>query len=228
MTVNPRVNPKKLRPYDQPPRRRRLRIPDDPDTSATAFLVAAALWLGLAGVLGLLALGMRIVPFEFSFPFGVFDLGFELDQRRVDAAFANATVYGWLSNAFFAAIAFMTPRLTGRRLALERLMLLAVLAWNSALLGGIAALYVFEIGPHAPLTAMHWIFDGGLAAGAFIVLLSLALTALSSMRSGYVSLWFAGVALLGLLGMLSLNALIGVADWIFGIEELLQGLASVF
>ncbi len=227
MTVKPRVNPKKLRPYDQPPRRRRLRIPDEPDTAATAFLVAAALWLALAGGLGLLALGMRVLPFELSVPFGIFDLGFELDRRRVEAAFANATVYGWLSNAGFAAIAFMTPRLTGRRLALEGLLLLAVLAWNSALLGGIAALYVLDLGPHSPLTAMHWIFDGGLAAGAFIVLVSFLLTAATSLRSGYVSLWFAGVALLGLLGMLSLNALIGVADWIIGLDELLQGLASV-
>ena len=228
MTVNPRVNPKKLRPYDQPPRRRRLRIPDDPDTAATGFLVAAALWLALAGGLGLLTLGMRIVPFEFSFPFGVFDLGFEFDQRRVGAAFVNATVYGWLSNAGFAAIAFMTPRLTGRRLALEGLLLLAILAWNSALLGGIAALYVLDLGPHAPLTAMHWIFDGGLAAGAFLVLVSFLLTAVTSLRSAYVSLWFAGVALLGLLGMLSLNAAIGIADWLIGLDDVLEGLASAF
>ena len=35
-------------------------------------------------------------------------------MQRVDVAFVNATVYGWLTNAGFAAIAFMTPRLLGR------------------------------------------------------------------------------------------------------------------
>jgi cytochrome c oxidase cbb3-type subunit 1 len=228
MTVKPRVNPKKLRPYDEPPRRRRILIPSAPDSSAIGFIVAAALWLALAGALGLLAIGLRIVSFDFSLGLGVFDLAFQVDARRVDYAFVNATVYGWLSNAGFAAICFMAPRLTGRRLAIEPLVFLGLLAWNSALLGGIASLYVFDLGPHAPLTAIHWIFDGGLAAGAFAVAASLALTALSSLRSSYVSVWFAGIAVLSLLGLLSLNALIGVLDWIIGLDDVLEGLASVF
>ena len=123
MTVNPRVNPKKLRPYDQPPRRRRTLIPSAPDSAAIGFLVVAALWLALAGALGLLAIGLKFVPFELSFGLGIFNLAFELDARRVDYAFVNAAVYGWLTNAGFAAICFMAPRLTGRRLALEPLAL---------------------------------------------------------------------------------------------------------
>src|SRR5688572_20396789 len=118
MTVNPRVNPKKLRPYDQPPRRRRTLIPSAPDSAAIGFLVAAALWLALSGALGLLAIGLDITPFSFSYDFGVFGLALEFDARRVDYAFVNATVYGWLSNAGFATICFIAPRLSGRRLAL--------------------------------------------------------------------------------------------------------------
>jgi cytochrome c oxidase cbb3-type subunit I len=228
MTVNPRVNPKKLRPYDQPPRRRRTLIPSGPDSSAVGFIVVAALWLALAGALGLLAIALRIVPFQFSYGLGFFDLAFQVDVRRVDYAFVNATVYGWLSNAGFAAICFMAPRLAGRRLALEPLVFLGLLAWNSALLAGIASLYVFDLGPHAPLTAIHWIFDGGLAAGAFVVTAALLLTALSSLRTSYISIWFAGVALLSLLGLLSVNALIGIADWLIGLDDVLEGLASVF
>ncbi len=135
MTVNPRVNPKKLRPYDEPPKRRRTLIPSAPDSSAIGFIVVAALWLALSGALGLLALGLRFIPFEFSFGLGIFNLAFEIDARRVDYAFVNAAVYGWLSNAGFAAICFMAPRLTGRRLALEPFVFLGLLAWNSALLG---------------------------------------------------------------------------------------------
>ena len=228
MTVNPRVNPKKLRPYDQPPRRRRTLIPSAPDSAALGFLVVAALWLALAGALGLLAIGLKFVPFEISFGLGIFNLAFELDARRVDYAFVNAAVYGWLTNAGFAAICFITPRLTGRRLALEPLLFLGLLAYNSALLAGIAGLYVFELGPHAPLTAMLWVFDGGLAAGAFVVTASLLITAVSTLRTAYVSIWFAGIAVLSLLGLLSLNALVGILDLVIGLDDVFEGLASAF
>jgi len=228
MTVNPRVNPKKLRPYDEPPKRRRTLIPDGPDSAATGFLVAAALWLAFAGGLGVLAIGLRILPFELSIPFGIFDLGFELNERRVDVAFVNATVYGWLTNAGFAAIAFMTPRLTGRRLAFEKGLLGAVVIWNMTLLGGVASLYVFDLGPQAPLAALPWLIDGGLAFAALIVTAAFITTAAVAMRGAYVSLWFAGVALLGLLGMLGLEATIGLVGWFVDLDDLLEALASAF
>ena len=101
MTVN--RNPKKSRPYDEPPKRRRSLIPGGVDSAASGFLVAALVWLVVATGIGALALAMRIVPFSLAIPLGVFDLGVELDLRRVEAAFANATVFGWLSNAGFAA-----------------------------------------------------------------------------------------------------------------------------
>ena len=57
----------------------------------------------------------------------------------------------------------MTPRLLGRRLAMEKALNGAYAIWNMSLAGGIAALYVFDLGPNAPLTAIPWLFDGGLA-----------------------------------------------------------------
>lgn len=225
MTVN--RNPKKSRPYDQPPKRRRTLIPDAPGSSAIGFLVAAALWLVVATGIGTLAILIRIVPFEITFPLGVFDLAFELNARRVDAAFVNATVYGWLSNAGFAAVVFMTPRLLGRTLTAEKLVNVAVAFWNLSLAGGIAALYVFELGPNAPLTAMPWLFEGGLATAALIVTGAFLATAASSLRGAYVSTWFAGVALLALLGLLGLNATVGIADLFLEIEEVLIALLSL-
>jgi cbb3-type cytochrome oxidase subunit 1 len=227
MTVNPRVNPKKLRPYDQPPKRRRTLIPDAPDSAATGFLIAAALWLALAGGLGVLAIGMRIISIEFSFPL-LFGFEFELNERRVEYAFVNATVYGWLSNAGFAAVAFMTPRLLGRRLEMEKLLSLGLVAWNMALLGGLALLYVLDLGPHSALTAFPWFVDGGLATGAFIVTAAFAVTAATSLRAGYVSLWFAAVALLSLLGLLSVNAGLGLVETFLGLDPLPAALASAF
>ena len=60
MTVNPKVNPKKLRPYDTPPKRRRSLIPGAPDSAANGFLAAAAVWFALASGLGVLAILLRI------------------------------------------------------------------------------------------------------------------------------------------------------------------------
>jgi len=221
------VNPKKLRPYDQPPKRRRKLIPDGPDSSATGFFVAAALWLAVATGLGALAIGMRLITLEFSFPL-LFGFSFEFDARRVEYAFVNATVYGWLTNAGFAAVAFMTPRLLGRRMAMEPLLMLGLLAWNMSLAGGIAALYVFDLGPNAPLSALPWLIDGGLATGALIVTAAFLVTAVAGLRTGYVSLWFAAVALLSMAGLTGLNALIGLLEWVINLAELPVALASLF
>jgi cytochrome c oxidase cbb3-type subunit 1 len=228
MTVNPRVNPKKLRPYDEPPKRRRTLIPSAPDSAATGFLVAAALWLALATGIGLLALALRAIDFSFSFGLGVFDLSFQLDERRVEAGFVNATVFGWLTNAGFAAIAFMTPRLTGRRMAGEAGLNIALAIWNLSLLGGLAALYVFDLGPNQPLTSIPWLIQGGLAFATLLVTASFLATTLPVLRSSYVSLWFAGIALLSLLGLLGLSATVGLVDWFVHFDALPLALASAF
>jgi cbb3-type cytochrome oxidase subunit 1 len=228
VTVNPRVNPKRLRPYDTPPKRRRSLIPSGPDNAAVGFLAAAALWFALAAGIGLLAIALRVVTFEFSIPLPVFDLSVSFDARRVDAAFVNATVYGWLTNAGFAAIAFMTPRLTGRRLVGEAGLVFAIVVWNATLLAAIAALYVFDLGPNQPLTAFPWLLQGGLAFAALIVTGSFLATAATSLRGGYISLWFAGVALLALLGLLGLAATIGLVDWFLHLDTLPLALASAF
>lgn len=226
MTVN--RNPKKSRPYDQPPKRRRRLIPNGPDSAAIGFFVAAAVWLAIATGIGVLAVAIRIIPFELSLPLGLFDLSFELGRRRVDAAFINATVFGWLTNAGFGAIAFMVPRLFGRSLAGIALVNLGVAIWNMALAGGLASLYVFDLGPNAALSAMPWLFEGGLATAALIVTGSYLATVGTSIRSGYVSAWFAGIALLSLAGLLGLNATIGLVELFVELPALAVALASVF
>jgi len=228
MTVNPKVNPKKLRPYDTPPKRRRSPIPGAPDSAANGFLAAAAVWFSLASGLGVLAILLRIGHFNITFPLGLFELAFQLDERRVDTAFVNATVYGWLTNAGFAAIVFMTPRLTGRRLVGVPGLNIANAIWNLTLLGGLAALTVFDLGPNQPLTAMPWLMTGGLAFAALIVTGSVLATIGSSLRTAYVSVWFACIALLGLLGMLGLVATVGIVDWFIHFDELPLALFSAF
>lgn len=229
MTVNPRVNPKKLRPYDEPPKRRRALIPGAPDSAATGFLVAALLWLALATGIGLLAALMRFVSLDFHLVFGILGIGFDVDfnQPLVDAAFANALVYGWLSNAGFAAIAFMAPRLTGRRLVAEPGVVLAFLIWNSAVLGGIGLLYVFDQGPSSTLSSFPWFVEGGMAMATLIVTGSFLATVAPVVRTAYVSIWFAGIALLALLGLTGLNATIGLLDFVIGLPDLAVALGTL-
>src|SRR5207248_946223 len=57
--VDPAEMTRKLRPYDQPPRRKRTLIPSAPDSAAGLFLVVAILWLLAAAGLGILAAGAR-------------------------------------------------------------------------------------------------------------------------------------------------------------------------
>jgi cytochrome c oxidase cbb3-type subunit 1 len=233
MTVNPglntRVNPKKLRPYDEPPKRRRSLIPGAPDSAATAFLVGAMLWLPLALGIGLLGALMRFVPLDFHLAMGIFGIGFDIDFNAalVDKAFANALVYGWLSNAGFAAATFMAPRLTGRRLAVEPLVVLGFLAWNGAALAGIGALYVFDQGPSSTLGSFPWFVHGGLAAGAFIVTASFLATVVPTLRTAYISIWFTGIALLSIMGFTGLNALIGLLDFVIGLPDLAVALGTL-
>jgi cbb3-type cytochrome oxidase subunit 1 len=78
------------------------------------------------------------------------------------------------------------------------------------------------------LTAMPWLFMGGLAAGALIVTGSFLLTVASSITGAYISIWFAAIALLGLLGLTGLAATVGLADFFLEIPELAVALVSVF
>jgi cytochrome c oxidase cbb3-type subunit 1 len=110
----------------------------------------------------------------------------------------------------------------------EAMLSVAMLSWNGALAGGIAGLYVLDLGPNAPLTAIGWLFEGGMALGALIVTVAFLATAGTAMRTGYVSLWFAAVALLSLAGLTGLNALIGLIEVFVELPELVIALASVY
>jgi cytochrome c oxidase cbb3-type subunit 1 len=224
------VNPKKLRPYDEPPRRRRVWIPERPDSAATGFLVVAALWLAVAGGLGVLAIGMRIVSgIEFSFPL-LFGFGFTFDAPRVDYAFVNALVYGWLSNAGLAAVCFIAPRLVGRPQAMEKGANVALAVWNLSIAGGIALLYVLDPGPNLPLTAFPFWIEGGMALALLIMTAAFFATVARDLRVGYISTWYMAFALLGLLGLTGINATLGLVEAVglLAIPDTLAALMSAY
>jgi cytochrome c oxidase cbb3-type subunit I len=200
---------RKLRPYDEPPKRRRSLIPSAPDSAAGLFLVVAILWLLAAATIGILAAGERIFPdalkFSFSIPVGP-RIGIDIGRATVDPAFLDAIVYGWLSNAAFAAICFMAPRLTGARLA-DPIANLGLAAWNLAVAAGIALLYVKGASNAGGLAEFPLPVKGLALLGLLAVNGAFWRTLLPMRGLPYISLLYFGIGLLALLGLFALSAI---------------------
>ncbi len=206
------VNPKKLRPYDQPPKVRRPIIPNAPDSAATAFLVAALVWFLIATGIGLLWVAMQLFPNQLTFNLAVpmlrGHLTLTLSPATVSSGFWNSLVYGWLGNAGLGAIFFITPRLLGRRLVDEQLASMAAGLWNVGLLAGLVVLYVPELLATGTLTEFPLPVDGVLVLALLLANDSFWRTVLVSREKlPYISIWYFGVALLALLGLYGLATL---------------------
>jgi len=201
---------RKLRPYDQPPKRKRTLIPNAPDSAAGLFLVVAILWLLAAATLGILAAGERLFPdiltFSFSVPLG---RGIEVDITRatVDRAFFDALVFGWLTNAAFAAVFFITPRLAGTRLMSDGVANMGLAAWNLALAAGIALLYVKGASSVGSLAEFPWPVKGLALLGLLAVNGAFWRTLLPIRGLPYISLLYFGIGLLALLGLFALASI---------------------
>ena len=224
------VNPKKLRPYDEPPKVRRPLIPDAPDSSATAFIVVALLWLAVATGIGLLWVGTLVFPdqvklvFELQLPL-IGTLGIDVSRQTVESGFVNALVYGWLSNAAFAAIVFVTPRLVGHRLVNEMMGFGAMGMWNLGLAAGMATLYLPSLSDPGLLTEFPLPVDGLMLLGLFTVFGAFNRTLLAGeRRMPYVSILFFELALLAFLGVYALGALAAVLP----LNETADALISAF
>jgi cytochrome c oxidase cbb3-type subunit I len=228
------VNPKKLRPYDEPPRKRRSLIANAPDSAAGAFLVVSLLWLVVAtgiGALGALLLAMPELlrlAFEYQFPvIGTVQL--EVSAATVNSGFMNALVYGWLSNAGFATILFILPRITGVRMKMEGAAWGAMWIWNLGVAGGMAAVYLPTFSGTGLLAEFPTAFDGLLLLGLLMVNGAFWLTLLaSSQRLPYVSLWFFGLALLAFMGAYALGAAAQAGDWLINLDDTVVALVNAF
>jgi cytochrome c oxidase cbb3-type subunit I len=205
------VNPKKLRPYDQPPRVRAPIIPSHPDAAAATYLVAAVLWLMVAAGIGVLWAAQQIFPTQLSLstelPVLTGTLTFQVSPATVSGGFWNALVYGWLSNAGLGAILFITPRVLGRPLRLEAVGTGSAALFNIGLMVGFLYVYLPQIAAKGTLAEFPLPVDG-------VLLLALLMANLVFWRAllpvdrglPYVSIWFFGLALLALMGLYFLNS----------------------
>ncbi|HEX2221800.1 MAG TPA: cbb3-type cytochrome c oxidase subunit I [Candidatus Limnocylindria bacterium] len=224
------VNPRKLRPYDQPPKRRRPLIPEAPDSAATGFLAAAAVWLAIATGIGFLAVGLRVLPLtlELRQPIGIFGvdaLSVAVDAERAELAFVNAVVFGWLSNAGFAAAAFMGPRLVGRRLRAEKGANVGLALWNLGVLLAVAGIYLGQPGVFEGLAAPALAADAVMLIGLVAIAASFMGTVIGRhLRDQYVSLWFLAVGLAALVALQALNLAVEVV----ALRDVPAALAAAF
>ena len=206
------VNPKKLRPYDQPPKVRRPILPNQPDNAATAFLVGALVWFVVATGIGILWTAYQLFPDVLTIRLDVPTLSgvlsFELSPETTAAGFWNTLVYGWLASAGLGAVLFITPRLVGRRLVGETMASAAAALWNIGLVAGLVAIYVPQLTGKGTLTEYPLPVDGVLLLALLLANVAFWRTVLASRdRIPYVSTWYFGVALLALMGLYGLATL---------------------
>jgi cbb3-type cytochrome oxidase subunit 1 len=228
------VNPKKLRPYDEPPRKRRSLVPSAPDAAAGAFLVASMLWLVVATGIGALGALMLTLPdtlrfaFEAQFPV-IGTVQFEVSATTVNSGFMDALVYGWLSNAAFATILFILPRIAGTRTMGEGMAWGAAWIWNLGVAGGMAAVYFPTFSSGGLLAEFPLAFDGMLLLALLMVNAAFWRTLLAS-RQGlpYISLWFFGLALLSFMGAYALGAAAEAGAWLINLDDTVVALVYAF
>jgi hypothetical protein len=190
------VNPKKLRPYDQPPKVRRPILPSEPDNAATAFLVAALVWFLVATGIGVLWTALQLFPealtIRLEMPTFSGVLTFELSPATTTSGFWNSLVYGWLGNAGLGAVFFITPRLVGRRLMSETMASASAALWNVGLIAGLVALYVPQLTVSGALTEFPLPVDGALLLALLLANAAFWRTVLSSrsaLREHLVPAW---------------------------------------
>lgn len=211
-------NLKKLRPYDQPPKRRRTLVPTAPDSAAAMWFAVAAVWLVVATAIGMLWIGLRLLPallpealpegLSLTVAIPIINWTLALNEETVTSGFFAALIWGWLTNAAIAGIWYITPRLTGQRLLSDAVANLALGLWNLGVVVSIGAAYVNELAQPGLLMEAPWWIDGLPALALLIVNLVFWRSVLTSLRGAYVSLLYFGIGLLALLGLYGLGALV--------------------
>jgi cbb3-type cytochrome oxidase subunit 1 len=136
---------------------------------------------------------------------------FELTPTTVSAGFRHAFAWGWLTNAAFGAIFFITPRVTGRPIAHAQIGLSGMVLWNIGIAAGLTLLYVPQVAGTGLLTGFPVLVT--LVLVVALVLISVSFwTSLGGAGEPFVALaWFA-VGMLSLLGMTFEAAVVGLLD----------------
>ncbi len=204
-------NLKRLRPYDEPPKKRSELLPSSGDAAAMGYFGFAVFWLVTATGLGTFA-ALQLVMSEFeivlALPFGI---SFELTPTTVAAGFRHAFVWGWLTNAALGAIFFITPRVTGRPISNGRIGMLGMATWNVGFAAGLTLLYIPQLADTGTLTGFPLPVNLVLILGLILINISFWPT-LRDSDPPFVGLAWFGVGMFSLLGMTVEATIVGVLD----------------
>jgi cbb3-type cytochrome oxidase subunit 1 len=204
-------NLKRLRPYDAPPKSSSSLVSGSADATVMGYLAFGALWFltatGLA-TFALLQIAMGGFTFVIQLPLA---MTFELTPTTVSAGFRHAFVWGWLTNAAFGAIFFITPRVTGRALAHARIGMSGMVLWNVGFAAGLTLLYVPQVADSGTLTGFPFIVSLVLIGALLLISVSFW-TSLGGSEGPFVGLAWFGVGMLSLLGMTIEAAIVGFLD----------------
>jgi len=149
-------------------------------------IVAAICWLVVGMVFGTF-MGVRLSGAGASEWLGDIEL---LSYGRIRMGHTHIVVYGWLVNGLTAFAYYATPRLTGRRLMLSKLVKVNAPMYQAAVMLGLVALLIGHA-EGVEYTEAPWYADIFIAACFVVSVVSIIGTILTSgVRNMYVSLWY--------------------------------------
>lgn len=161
----------------------RARIDASTRSPVLTFFGGAVFWLIAGSALGLLAaLKLHWPALETQISWLTFG--------RIRPAHLNIIAYGWGSNAGIAAILWLFARLTRAELVYPKLLVVAAIIWNLAVLGGVVGI----LSGHS--TSVEWLeFPPSVAPFLVTALGCVAVCAIATFRMRkekhiYVTLWY--------------------------------------
>ena len=174
-----------------------------PDTTATSHLLVSTLFLGLGGLLTVLAMA--------GIPFSTLSTGL-LSQGRLRAAAMLVVMVGWLVIALTGAVYYVLPRLTGARLWRPGVAMTGLWATAALTIGGVVAV-MLGLGDGVEPFMLPWWLDAPMLAALTVPAAVTVQTVRRRAEEGvYVSLWFVMAGVVWLPMLYAVNALPGLAS----------------
>jgi cbb3-type cytochrome c oxidase subunit I len=188
-----------------------------PNSASRNFLLAAAVWLVLGVLMGL------ILALQFVFP-DLFRGTAWLVFSRLRQAHTNTVMFAFLSGGMMGLWLYIVPRLTGRQLWSERLGNLCMILWNLAVAAGVIGLLNAQ-SQSREYAEMIWPIDLAVMLVLVLNLINLYMTISHRVEQKmYVSLWYISGSLIwmpllyfigNVMWNTSTGALTGIDDSIF-------------
>ncbi len=162
-------------------------LSDAPGSACRRFVYSSLFWLIVPGIFGLILATLLYVPaFYDNLPLAVKPY---LSFGRLRPTHVNVMIFGWLSQAFAAAIFYIVPRLTRTRLYSERLANANWWLWQALMVGAVLTL-PFGLTQGREYAELIWPLDLLFMANWVLLGINIWVTVIRRQEKKiYVSLW---------------------------------------